>query len=222
MDSSSLWFKEALGEIGLERADKQQGSTLNRVLFTVIILFSCLASRGQAQVVNPLSEVPKPGEQTAVAAAGKAKAILALIGYDDIDIKEMQMSLVDFGPSARWWTCQPGDRSFLVLLSPTSLKLLALENQKKIGEQLKFQNRTGRPFYSDLKQAKDKILSYGLKLGMPKGTYVSKLKVVRDGEREGSNKGGYLSAELRDATGKKVAGLSCDIQDGVLISFSVS
>jgi hypothetical protein len=108
----------------------------------------------------------------------------------------------------------------LAYLDAQSGQLFLYSFEGRSQDQLHNRGRTGTQRFSSAAEAKAHLRAIATALGVPASATLANFVWKTDGQVRDQNTAGEVGAVFKDATGKVVAALHCDPQDGALVEFS--
>jgi len=191
-------------------------------LLGIGLLTSLLFCCSSAQVIAPASAPLRPGDVSFQQIANSCEKLIVKLGLKRFSPSRLKMDLKEFSSLPRYWDCttSPYDYSFKV--SPETGAVMSFYYMSRRQDQYKRKNRTRKQFFNSQPQAKAHLSRLARVLGVPGSARMDRFEWKKDGQVKDANTAGYVGARFVDANGKLLATLTCDPQDGVLVTFSRS
>jgi hypothetical protein len=186
----------------------------------VALCATAFVNVGMAQVVGPTSLHSASGELQFKEAASRAATVLGNLGINPGNKSRMWLSLQDYVRGHREWLVFTEDKSWALALDAKNSTLMSLYFQGRRHQQYEGKGRTGKQFFRTESQARQHLLMLARKLDVPSSAKLTSFAWKKDGEVKDANSYGEVGGVFKDSSGRVVATLNCDPQDGVLVEFS--
>jgi hypothetical protein len=134
----------------------------------------------------------------------------------------MIVSLDDYVRGNREWDVTTGGHVFALRIDAKTGQLMSFEFHQRREEQYRGLGRTGKQKFSRTEDAKRYIVALAAKLQVPPSAKLTGFDWKKDGAVKDANTAGSVGSVFKDGTGRVVATISCDPQDGALVYFSRS
>jgi hypothetical protein len=110
--------------------------------------------------------------------------------------------------------------SYTIMVDAVDGSFRGFTNGVRRWQQYKNKGRTGKEAFTTEVAWRNHLQTLGRHLGVPETATLGSITWKRDGQVKDANSAGYVGGTFRDHSGKAIAIINCDPQDGVLVMFT--
>lgn len=188
-----------------------------KVILVIVVILS--GSFAGAQQLRPGGLDRFRNEITLEKAAQSVARYLMILNKRDPGRGRYVGQIRGYDTVGRFWSIYDNPITFRIGIDTVTGQMVSYYNSSRAMNQFRQRGRTGRNRFSEAHAARSYLRYVARKLGVPEAAELRDFVLKADGQVRDANSTGYIGACFYEH-GNQVATLSCDVQDGTVLSFT--